>query len=313
MFILERTISSEERIKRAEEIYLKRRNNQNRGNVRVSSSNVNSSIMPNFSLYKKLILQICICLLIYFIFFLIKNSNYIFSEEVIKKVEEFLNHDVNFVMLYESGKEFYEKNIHNFFNKLNKVPEEENKKANTITENVITNNIIENTVTQNIIDNVNAIENVAMQNNIENVVEQNIEETGIGGEEVAEPIKLSQMEIDANEIKNNYNIIVPLEGYNITSQFGPREATEIISANHGGIDLGVDEGTVFVASMSGTVTYLSSEGDYGLHVWIQDGDVETLYAHCKNIYVQEGQQIKQGDKIGEVGSTGRATRTTFTF
>ena len=33
----------------------------------------------------------------------------------------------------------------------------------------------------------------------------------------------------------------------------------------------------------------------------------TVYAHCKKIYVKEGDKVKQGQKIGEVGSTGKST------
>ena len=87
---MERAISAEERIRKAEEIYLRRKMNTG---VRVSSSNVNTKIKskPEYNLYKKLILQIAICLLIYFIFYLIKNSNYIFSENVIAKTREYLS------------------------------------------------------------------------------------------------------------------------------------------------------------------------------------------------------------------------------
>ena len=129
-------------------------------------------------------------------------------------------------------------------------------------------------------------------------------------EEQSKP--LSQMEIDANDIKANYSFILPLKG-TTTSRFGPREATEIVSANHAGIDIGVNEGTVFTAAMEGTVTYVSSQGGYGNHVYIEKDDVLTLYAHCKTIYVKEGDTIVQGQQIGEVGQTGNATRTTFAF
>ncbi len=114
------------------------------------------------------------------------------------------------------------------------------------------------------------------------------------------------MEIDADNIKANYNLIVPLKG-TISSRFGIREATEIVSANHAGIDIAANEGTVFIASMSGTVTEVLSEGGYGNHVYIQNGDVTTLYAHCKTIYVKSGDQITQEQAIGEVGQTGNAT------
>ena len=94
---MERTISSEERIRRAEEIYQRRRG---QSDVRVPTRNVNTKKNTEYRMFKKLILQILICLLIYFIFYLIKNSNYIFSEDVINKTREFLSYDINFQNLY---------------------------------------------------------------------------------------------------------------------------------------------------------------------------------------------------------------------
>lgn len=40
---------------------------------------------------------------------------------------------------------------------------------------------------------------------------------------------------------------------------------------------------------------------------IVSGDVMTLYAHCKTIYVNEGDEIVAGQQLGEVGDTGNAT------
>lgn len=48
-------------------------------------------------------------------------------------------------------------------------------------------------------------------------------------------------------------------------------------------------------------------GDLGNHIKIVNGDVMTVYAHCKTIYVKQGDSISQGQAIGEVGSTGNAT------
>ena len=59
--------------------------------------------------------------------------------------------------------------------------------------------------------------------------------------------------------------------------------------------------------MEGEVTLVSDEGGYGNHVYIQNGDVVTLYAHCKTIYVKQGDKIAKGEQIGEVGDTGNAT------
>ena len=96
---MERTLSPEERIKRAEEIYYRRRVN-NRG-IRVPTSTVNvGNNKPEYNLFKKMVLQILICFVIYAIFYLIQNTNYIFSENVLKKTKEFLTTDINFNNIY---------------------------------------------------------------------------------------------------------------------------------------------------------------------------------------------------------------------
>ena len=51
----------------------------------------------------------------------------------------------------------------------------------------------------------------------------------------------------------------------------------------------------------------------GKHVEISNGDVMTRYAHCSKILVKEGDKIKQGDKIAEVGETRQCNWSTFTF
>ena len=89
----------EVRIRRAEEIYNKRKNK----NVRVSSATVNSGQRTTWPLLKKMILQLLICTVIYFIFYLIKNNNYIFSEEVMNKTSEILKYDINFSNLYNKA------------------------------------------------------------------------------------------------------------------------------------------------------------------------------------------------------------------
>lgn len=59
--------------------------------------------------------------------------------------------------------------------------------------------------------------------------------------------------------------------------------------------------------MSGTVTQVSSEGDYGNHIKVTKNNVSTLYAHCKEMYVTEGQEVVEGQEIACVGSTGNST------
>ncbi len=45
----------------------------------------------------------------------------------------------------------------------------------------------------------------------------------------------------------------------------------------------------------------------GNYIVIKDDKVKTLYGHCSKLLVKEGDRIKQGDEIAEVGATGKAT------
>ena len=274
----------EERIRRAEEIYARKR--QING-VRVPTNTVNNK--REYSLFKKMIIQIVICLLIYFIFYLIKNSSYMFSNDLIEQTKKFLSYDINFEQLYTQFEDYYNKNIKGLFTVVNE------EKENTLNET--TTNTVEETNSVSKQNEIALEQAVLSETQIASQTEENI---------VEEKKELSQMEIDANDIKNNYNLILPLKG-TITSRFGEREPDEIVSAYHAGIDIGVDEGTIFTASMEGTVTYVSYDEGYGNFCEIQNGDVETLYAHCSNIYVNEGDEVMQGEPIGEVGQTGKAT------
>mgnify|MGYP002557524669 FL=1 len=139
------------------------------------------------------------------------------------------------------------------------------------------------------------------------------EQIGIGGGE-DQTIQASaegasnktQMEIDAEYIKANFELQLPVKG-EITSAYGKREPTEIITENHQGIDIGVVTGTTITAAMEGTVSLVSDGGSYGTHVKIVNKDVTTIYAHCSKILVKEGDNIKKGQKIALSGNTGNTT------
>ena len=283
---MERTITSEERIRRAEEIYQRRRI---QNGIKVPTSQVNAGNKVQYGMLKKVILQVLICMLIYFIFYLIKNSNYIFSEEVVNKTREFLSYDINFQGIYTQTEKYYNEVIKPIINNQSDSKEEQNVNEQVNEEGGIGGGE----------EGVELLNNEIQQTSADGIKEEDKKE-----DENQKP--LSQMEIDANDIKANYNLILPLKG-TVTSRFGSRTPTDIVSANHAGIDIGVNEGTVFTASMEGTVTSVSSEGSYGNHIYIQKNDVTTLYAHCKTIYLKQGDTVVQGQKIGEVGSTGKAT------
>ena len=103
------------------------------------------------------------------------------------------------------------------------------------------------------------------------------------------------------------------QSFTIASQFGYRTDpfTGEISY-HSGTDIAAPYGTPVLAAAGGTVTVANATdpwgGSYGYYVKIQhDGTFDTLYAHCSSICVTPGQQVRQGEVIGYVGSTGNST------
>jgi len=93
---------------------------------------------------------------------------------------------------------------------------------------------------------------------------EEITETEVIEQEVVVPIEeassIDQMQEDAKYIKENFNIVKPLSG-TITSRFGVRESENPnVAGYHTGLDIAVNEGTVFVSAMSGTVELVSSVG-----------------------------------------------------
>ena len=307
---MEKTISAEERIKRAEEIYYRRKLNQS--DIRMPSSQVkDEKEKRQFSLYKKMILQILICILIYLIFSLVKEANYLFSNNLINKTKEILNKDINFQALSSQVSSFFQ-NYSGQFGFITNWWNNENKSEPRNEENVINQNNNENVTEQNNDLNSNKTNSEEKEQKNE---ETSTNSTGIGGantnEEIVETASedssvKTQMEIDAQYIKDNFDVGLPLRGQ-ITSRYGKREPTEIVSENHQGIDIGVNEGTSIVAAMEGKVTVVSSQGDYGIHVKIVNKDVTTIYAHCSKILVKEGEQVKKGQQIALSGNTGNTT------
>ena len=280
---MERTLSVDEKIRRAEEIYQRKKMQ----NERKSYATVNVRQKPEHKTIKKMFLQIAICFVIYLIYYLIQNSNYIFSEDILNKTKEILSYNINFQEKWNEWKGYLK--IENFIPKQeeNQVPEQQNTE---IDENILQNEI-SNTVGQ-------------MTNTVEAVLSAQdtmVEET------TEEESSLSQMVLDANYIKETLSFIKPLNGV-ITSRFGNRNpTTETVPKYHTGIDIAADTGTVIVAATEGIVSVVSSEGDYGNHVKILNGNIMTLYAHCNKIYVNEGDAITQGQSIAEVGATGNVT------
>ncbi len=79
-------------------------------------------------------------------------------------------------------------------------------------------------------------------------------------------------------------------------------------AYHHGVDYVPGYGTSVYASMDGIVTHAGWMGGYGKLIVIQHrNSFSTRYGHLSSILVTKGKRVRQGQRIGKVGSTGRST------
>ena len=314
---MEKSISQEERIRRAEEIYSRRRYNNRYGESLYRSGETRNRYQPQETrkikgkMINKMIIQMIVCVIIYTCIYMLQYSNYLFSKDMVDKTKEVLSYDISIENLYNKSNEFF-LNLQKKFNW--GVNNEQNDNVNVEAQD-------QNTEETNIENsNAESSENTSEANN-ENVdnseISQNDASTEVtnndttqlavgGADETQQEEEKSQEEQDIEYVKQNVSIIWPIKGV-ITSRFGNRTPTEIVTANHKGLDIAGNMGDNIVSAMEGTVVQYSEEGDYGKHLRIQNGEVLTLYAHCSELLVQEGSTVKQGDVIAKVGATGRAT------
>lgn len=314
---MEKSISQEERIRRAEEIYTRRRYNNRYGESLYRSGETRNRYQPQETrkikdkMINKMIIQMIVCVIIYTCIYMLQYSNYLFSKDMMDKTKEVLSYDISIENLYNKSNEFF-LNLQKKFNwgvnnEQNDNVNEEAQDQNTEETNIENSNAesSENTSEAN---NKNVDNSEISQNDASTEVTNNdTTQLAVGGaDETQQEEEKSQEEQDIEYVKQNVSIIWPIKGV-ITSRFGNRTPTEIVTANHKGLDIAGNMGDNIVSAMEGTVVQYSEEGDYGKHLRIQNGEVLTLYAHCSELLVQEGNTVKQGDVIAKVGATGRAT------
>jgi lipoprotein NlpD len=100
----------------------------------------------------------------------------------------------------------------------------------------------------------------------------------------------------------------PIEGP-ITSKFGPRNGSF-----HDGVDIAAPLGTQVLVAAEGKVIFSDVLRGYGNVVIVRHTNgYLTVYAHNKTNLVAEGQTVRQGDPIAEVGQSGRATGPSLHF
>ena len=296
---MERAMSVEERIRRAEERYERKKMIEDGYRFEKKEDKFQKEKeKKDIKLLKKMIIQIVICTCIYLIIYTIQNNKYVFSEDFINNIKSIISYEINFQEIYNNCKNYI----------VNIIPKEENQGNSQENDlNSEENNETNNQVNENEQDN-------NQENNANNETIN-----GIGGAETSEisneenKENLSQEEQDIENVKKTTSFIKPVEGV-ISSPYGIREtATGTVPKNHTGTDIAAVTGTKIKSATEGQVVLVSEQGDYGKHIKIQIGEVSIIYAHCNALYVNEGDKISQGQEIAEVGSTRELNRTSFTF
>lgn len=111
----------------------------------------------------------------------------------------------------------------------------------------------------------------------------------------------------SNKVSSQWSFDWPVDKARFTRGFLPK--TKKKKRPHYGIDLASNKGTPILSSRRGTVIYAGKHfSGYGKMVLVESEDSwATIYAHLDKILVAEGQVLHQGEIIGTMGRTGRAT------
>lgn len=107
-------------------------------------------------------------------------------------------------------------------------------------------------------------------------------------------------------------VSMPVRGkFRYSSNYGLRKDpfTRTIS-RHEGVDMVARSGTAIYATADGEVVYAGWKGGFGRVVRIRHiHGFETVYGHLRKIHVRRGQMVSRGDRIGDMGNSGRSTGT----
>ncbi len=127
-------------------------------------------------------------------------------------------------------------------------------------------------------------------------------------------IKSSTLHFSRNTVAGSMDAVampsrLPISGSTLTSSFGMRQHPLLGGLRaHSGIDLAASIGTPIYATANGMVGKAQWQGGYGLFVEMEHGGgLQTRFGHMSRLNVAAGQQVRKGDLIGYVGSTGLST------
>ena len=103
------------------------------------------------------------------------------------------------------------------------------------------------------------------------------------------------------------NIIAPLKNGLLSSKFGYREC-DGTEKMHYGLDIAANEGDPIYSVLPGIVKTAGEDPSYGKYIILDHGNnISTLYAHCSELNVNQGDKVFIGKPIAHVGCTGNST------
>jgi murein DD-endopeptidase MepM/ murein hydrolase activator NlpD len=138
------------------------------------------------------------------------------------------------------------------------------------------------------------------------------------GEEVVPTPLTGSLAFEPADPKN-LDLLWPVETRTVSSAWGPRMRSRTVKVkahkrkvhyrgSHKGVDLSAPKGADVFAALDGQVVACGRHRQYGNFVVLDHGNgVITLYAHHNRNFVKEGEIVRRGQKIAEVGRTGNAT------
>ncbi len=115
---------------------------------------------------------------------------------------------------------------------------------------------------------------------------------------------------DTQLLNNNYTSTINSNGFvwpvpgckTITSYFGYRQGSSVVSSYHSGLDIGAPTGTYFVAITDGTIVNTGWTGSGGFTITLVNQNLRISYCHSSpNFIVHNGQKVSKGEVIGQVG------------
>ena len=221
-------------------------------------------------------------------------------KDISKKQEELENAQLELVKLKKNSKE----NIENKLGKIKIINFNDEIEMNGIGEN-------KNRASLNMRENMKSSKKkIEIDKKISNLNENNIKSNNfIENQKLSlDKSNLVNRTLNLSKIKN-YKILWPVESEIITSQFGDRYHPVLKQMKfHRGVDIGAKKGETVKASFNGIVTFAGEKGEYGYMVELErDDGLKVRYAHLDKIEVVTNQLVSEGEKIGEVGSTGMTT------